>query len=135
MLGLSGSDVREAISLSRDIRKCLEDVRLARDDPKSPFMPIASRFRTGVGMSIEAVIDKIGLLEDAIENVDVDTIAEIDDVIDAVSDFIEAESRMASSPGVGPERNYEVLRCMRAWRRDAGKLAQYLCQLSEVPEK
>ncbi len=121
--------------LSRDIRKCLEDVRLARDDPHSPFAPIAGRFHSGVGMSIEMVIEKIGLLEDAIDRSDVEEISEIDDIIDAVSDFIEIESREASSPGVGPERNYEVLRCMRAWRRDAGKLAQYLCQLSEVPEQ
>ncbi len=134
MLGLSGSEVREAISLSRDIRKCLEDIRLARDDPKSPFAPIAARFRSGVGMNVEEVIAKLDLLEDAIDRSDVETISEIDDVIDAVSDFVEVESRKASSPGVGPERNYEVLRCMRAWRRDAGKLAQYLCQLSEVPE-
>jgi hypothetical protein len=134
VLGLSESEIKEAVDLSHDIRDCLEKIRVAREEGSS-LAHVAKRFKSGVGLSVEELIDKLTQLPGAIDASDADTIAEIDDVIDAFVDFIDLETKKASSLGTTTGSDGELVRRLKAWRRSAGKLAQYLCQMTETPEK
>jgi hypothetical protein len=134
VLGLSESEIKEAVDLSHDISDCLDKIRVAKEEDSS-LAQVARRFKSGVGMSVEELINKLAQLPSAIDASDADTIAEIDDAIDAFVDFIDLETKKESSLRAKAGSDRELVRRLKAWRRNAGKLAQYLCQMTETPQK
>ena len=133
MLAVSGSEIKEALSLSQGLRQGLEDMHAAAHDPETPIYKIASDFESSVGINAVQAIQDLRRLEAAIERGDNELISELDATVDAITDFLDSAISDVSCIDQDSERTKEALRHLQSWRRDAGRLSQYLCQMSEGP--
>ena len=126
MLGLSGSELKEAVSLSESVRKGLEEIGSARDEPWLRMAVV--RFELNVGMSLEDAVDSLRRLESAVEAGDQKTLSDVNDLVDSVVDYlVVAIALMDGAPDRGGKARWRLEHI----RRDAGRLAQYICQMTE----
>ncbi|MDD1769884.1 MAG: hypothetical protein LUO79_02250 [Methanomassiliicoccales archaeon] len=126
MLGLKGSELKEAVSLSESVRTGLEEICSAKDEP---WLRVAtSRFEPNVGVSIKDAIASLRKLESAIEAADQKTLSDVNDLIDSIVDYlVVAIALMDGAPDHGGKAKWRLEHV----RRDAGRLAQYICQMTE----
>ncbi len=126
MLGLSGSELKEAASLSESVRHGLDDISQEKDDPLMRM--VAKGFEANVGVSVATAVRMLHTLEISIEEKDQSSLSEINDIIDAIVDYLVVSIALAEA---NVERGGKALQRLEHIRRDAGRLAQYVCQLTE----
>jgi hypothetical protein len=126
VLGLSGSELKEAVSLSESVRHGLEEMSSARDD--EVLRRAAAKFELSVGVSIGTAVRSLYQLESAIEVGDVSGFQEVNDMIDSMVDYLVVVIGMLETK---PDRGGAAMVRLQRLRRDAGRLAQYVCQLTE----
>ena len=128
MLGLNGSELKETISLSESVRRGLGEIADAKEGD-FVLRRAAAKFELNVGMSIPEVVKALRRLESAIEEGDVSGYSEASDMIDSVVDYLVVVIGMLDST---PNRGGGARLRLEHLRRDAGRLAQYICQLTEA---
>jgi hypothetical protein len=126
VLGLSGSELKEAVSLSESVRKGLEEIRSGKGEPW--LRKAASRFEPSVGVSIEDAVGSLHRLESAVEIGDQKVLSEVNDLIDSIVDHLVVVLALMDG---APDRGGKARWSLEHLRRDAGRLAQYVCQMTE----
>jgi len=127
MLGLNGSDLKEALSLSESVRRGLEEMASAKSD-QLVLHEAASKFEMNVGASIEESVRLLRRLEAAINDEDQETISDVNDTVDSIVDYLVV---VLCTLDEEPDRGGGARLRIERVRRDAGRLAQYVCQMAE----
>ncbi|MGD1060430.1 MAG: hypothetical protein ABR879_03120 [Methanomassiliicoccales archaeon] len=127
MLGLSGSELKEAASLSESVRRVLEEIGSEENDDRW-LRQTAIGFKAGVGVSTGDAVRSLRALESAIGAGDPQAMSDVNDLIDSIVDYLVIMiAMMEASSNHGGRAKWRL----EHLRRDAGRLAQYVCQMTE----
>lgn len=125
---MSGIDFHDALYHCREVRSHLEEVSQEQGGKRSESRACIQGLEKHLGLTYFQIVTALTDLERAIETQDAESMLEFENLIDAITDYLDRiinarETRNVARPGA------LVVKRLIAWRGSAGRLAQILCQI------